>query len=251
MGGHRAAAAAVSGDDANLRLASQPRFRARRLPVRHKGNRLAAFAIAQKRSMVLFPGPIVDADYRRRRELRGAATAYGAKQGVIARPDIEPPRQCRRRPAAEREAMNDFIKTGRAPGVASDGAVKPFGEHSAFAGIAEKLPRSQDHLRSSAYDRQVEQSARSGCERGEQGAARRARTRRRPDLIATMTRSASIATFSTMRPGGTSSEARSARMALIVLLTQAKSTAQFHQMRVRAGSQWKPRVKSRWRSTRC
>ena len=93
LGRHRVAAAAISGDYANLWLASQPRFRARRLPIRQKRNRLAALEIAKERSvaMVSFPGPVVDADYRRRRELSGAATAHDSKQSVVAHLNLGPP----------------------------------------------------------------------------------------------------------------------------------------------------------------
>ena len=102
LGRHRVAAAAISGDYANLRLVGQPRFRARRLPIRQQRNCPSTFEVAEKRSvaMVSLPSPIVDADYRRRRELRRAATAHDPKQSVVAHPDIEPSRQCRRRPAA-------------------------------------------------------------------------------------------------------------------------------------------------------
>jgi hypothetical protein len=87
------AATAISGDYANLRLAAQPRFCACRLPIRQQRNCPSTFEVAEKRSVavVSLPGPIVDADYRRRRELSGAATAYDAKQGVVAHPDIETP----------------------------------------------------------------------------------------------------------------------------------------------------------------
>jgi hypothetical protein len=76
-GRHRVAAAAISGDYANLRLASQPRFRARRLPIWKQRNCPSTFEVAEERpiAMVSLPSPIVDANYRRRRELNGAATA--------------------------------------------------------------------------------------------------------------------------------------------------------------------------------
>ena len=129
--------------------------------------------------------------------------------------------------------MDDFVEASRAPGMAPYSPLKPLGENSALtaACVAEKPPRSQDQLRTPASrpgGRPV--CASSGYEHGEPLRRKAGTDTKLADaLIATTTRSASIATFSTVKPDGTSSEARSARMALIPLPNQAKSTSQFHQ----------------------
>jgi hypothetical protein len=159
LGRHRVATASISGDYANLWLAHQPRFRARRLSIRQQRNCPSSFEVTEKRpvAMIAFPGPIVDADYCRRRELRCAAASHYPKQSVIAHLDIEPPRQCRRRPAAQRnrKAMDDFIETARASGVPFYDAVEPLSENPSLTAnrVAEETPRPQDHLRGAASDR--------------------------------------------------------------------------------------------------
>ena len=67
LGRHGITAAAISGDHANLRLARQPRFCARRLSIRQQRDRSVTLQVAEERAvaMVPLPSPVVDVDYRR------------------------------------------------------------------------------------------------------------------------------------------------------------------------------------------
>jgi hypothetical protein len=88
LGRYRVAPASISGDYANLWLVSQPRFRARWLSIRQQRNCPSSFEVTNKRpvAMIAFPGPIVDADYCRRRELRCAPASHYPKQSVCREP---------------------------------------------------------------------------------------------------------------------------------------------------------------------
>ncbi len=115
---YRVAAATISCNRGDLRLASQPGSSCRGLPIGQQRERAATLEVAEERAVtkVPLPGPVVDADDCPWREPRCAAAAHQSKQSVVAHSDIEPPRQSRRRPTAQRDrkAMNNFIEPARA-----------------------------------------------------------------------------------------------------------------------------------------
>jgi hypothetical protein len=165
LGGHGITAAAISSDNADLRLAGQPSLRRRWFSIGQKRDRFATLEVAQKGpiAMVSPPGPVINANYCRRREFRGAATAHNTQQRVVAHADIEPPRQCRCRPPAQRDrkAMNDVVKAGRASGVSSHSSFKALGKDAPpTVLLVAKIPtRPQYYFRAPACKGKVDHSA--------------------------------------------------------------------------------------------
>ena len=127
----RIAAATIPGDDTDLRVQRKPRLSRSRLPIGQKSDRRATFKVADQRAVAVIapPGPVIDADNRRRRKASRSAMAHHAQQRVIAHHDVEPTRKGGSRPASERngETVDHVVEPARASGSRFD-RLEPFGE---------------------------------------------------------------------------------------------------------------------------
>ena len=90
-----------------------------------------------------------------------AASANESKERVVAHREVQPPRQCRRRPTSEggREAVGDFVEAGHSSGGGYHNTLKSLGENPPPTGapITEKAPGAQDYQCRPTRNRQIEQ----------------------------------------------------------------------------------------------
>lgn len=132
-GGERKAAAAVSGDNSDLRLSSEPRLGGRRLPVGKEFDRATALEINRSVTLVALPGPVVDPDDVRRWRRRPACSPHHAQQSVVADRHHEAPRQARCRSATERERqmMDETVEARSSTSVGRENVVtEPFSKNA-------------------------------------------------------------------------------------------------------------------------
>ena len=166
----RVAAATIPGDDANLRLLRQPGLSRGRLPIGQQRDSRATFKVADQRAIAVIapPGPVIDADYRRRRKASQSTPAHHAQQRVIAHHDVEPARKRGCRPASERdgETVNHVVEPARTSGSRFD-HLEPFGKDPSHAGlgVAEEATGPQNQRDPDAGGRKIRQAP-PGCARG-------------------------------------------------------------------------------------
>ena len=165
-------AAAIARNDHDVGPLPQPRFRRRGFSVRQQRDRLATLKIADQRAVAKIapPGPVVDADNRRRREASRSAAAHDAQQRVIAHHDIEPARKggCRSASQRNRETVDHVVEPGRPSGSWLD-RFEPFGEDPLRARLRHHR-RSGGSAKSALSGRQRPEgptaASDSGCVRG-------------------------------------------------------------------------------------
>jgi hypothetical protein len=158
----RIAAPTIPGDDTDLRVQRQPRLSRRRLPIGQKGDRRATLKVADQRAVAVIasPGPVIDADNRRRRKASRPTAAHHTQQRVIAHDDIEPARKGGCRPASERnrETVDHVIQPARPSRSWFDG-LEPFGKDLSRArfSIAEEAAGPQNQRYPDAGGRKIGQ----------------------------------------------------------------------------------------------
>jgi hypothetical protein len=134
-----------------------------RLPIGQKSDRRAALKVADERAVAVIapPGPIVDADNRRRRKDSRSTPSHRAQQRVVAYLNVEPTGKGGGRPASQRksETVNDVVEPARAPGSRFN-SLKPFGEDPPGAGrrVAEEAASPQNQRYPNPGGRKIHQS---------------------------------------------------------------------------------------------
>lgn len=137
---------AVTGDDRDRGMSSEPGLGGRGLTVRQQGDYPAPFQVADDAgvSVIATPGPIIDADNPERVGRLTTSASNHAKECILAHRQHQPFCQASRRSSAKRqtEVMNDRVQPRRA---SRRRRQYPFGK-----ALSEDLTSTQDGIAAEA-----------------------------------------------------------------------------------------------------
>jgi hypothetical protein len=116
----RVATSTITSDDTDLRLLCQPGFSSGWLPIEQESDCRMPFKIADQRAVAMIapPGPVIDADDRRRRKASWPTPTHHAQQRVVAHLDVEPARKGGSRSASKRngQTVDHIVEAARTSG---------------------------------------------------------------------------------------------------------------------------------------